>query len=97
MTNAESFSPHDFPVELIGVDCVAPKSCSGCIPGIYIPGVYVYTPSKHLTLVKVGAACCQPLCSLFVIRYGRSKMAQNREPEWKEPRKCACMFQNILK
>lgn len=24
--------------------------------------------------------------SLSVTRYGRSKMAQNREPEWKEPR-----------
>lgn len=33
----------DFPVDLVGVDCVAPKSCSGCILGIYIPGVSACT------------------------------------------------------
>jgi len=50
----------DFSVELIGVDFIAPKSCSA-----YIPGKYTHTHlGLVLALVKVGTACCQPLSSL---------------------------------
>lgn len=79
----------DFPVELGRIDCIDPKSSSGCVPGIDTWGWCLPWSGWELHAVST---------QFFLLSdMEDTQFSKIENPNQRNLEMCACMFQNVLR